>query len=496
MSHISNQESLLLAQFPYPKPREIQKEALLQLEKNFENYDVFVISAPTAFGKSSVAKTIQNFYYSVSTITPTNLLVDQFLQEFPDTPSLHRLDSYWCEKWQRPCPITRAKTRSFCRKDDSCPSGCPASRDLVAAKYKKGPGIYNYYTYLAHKIYRPVLVVDEAHNLLPTIKDRMSIVLWQHDYRYPSNMWTNEQIQQWISTLSDKKRKTDKIRKLYEAVTYDVPTYIAQRTTREFNGKGTLRGEPEDADCIVLTPVDISEAPPMFWPHNEVEKIILMSATIGPKDIEQLGLSKKRILYIDCASPIPAENRPIVLEDIMSINYKNMDMAVDELTKYIEYRAEQHTGEKGVIHVTYNLSDRLQETLVGARYMFHTKWNKSEIYGKFRESPPSEGKILVACGLFEGVDLPDDLGRWQIIGKVPWGSLVNPAIRHISELDPDAYNWETLKVFIQGCGRICRNEKDYGVTYIFDGSVSRLFRDAYHMMPQWFLDAVIYPEGY
>jgi ATP-dependent DNA helicase DinG len=477
----------LLKHFPYPKPREIQIQTLEALSENWNKYDCFVIVAPTAFGKTALARTLMNAFHSVSAITPTNLLVDQFLDEFPDTPTLSRLDSYWCEKWRRPCPITRGKTRNFCNMTrDNC--ACPASADLSTAKYRRGPGIYNYHTFLAHKLYRDVLVVDEAHNLLPQIRERQAIRIWQHDVRYPHNMWTHEQIREWISSLPPNKQKNKKIQLLKEAVTYDVPTYIAQRTTEEFNGKGTIRGEPEERDLLKLLPVDISDAPPMFWPRD-VQKIVLLSATIGAKDIEALGLNRKRVCYIDCKSPIPAENRPIIPLGIISVNRSNMNHAADLIAAEIEQIANFHSGQKGIIHATYQMSNLLRSRLQGSRFLYHDRETKREVYNVFRNSEPSEGKVLIACGLYEGVDLPDDLGRWQVITKIPWMSLGNPAIKHLSELDPEWYEWETLKTTIQAAGRICRHPEDFGVTYILDSSFNKLTQSRVEI-PQWFLDAI------
>ncbi len=476
----------LLRHFPYPSPREIQKQTLKALEENWLKYDVFVIAAPTAFGKTAIARTLMNAFRSVSAITPTNLLVEQFRAEFPDTPTLSRLDSYYCEKWRRPCSVTRGKTRNFCnQKRDGI--SCGASCDLSTAKYRRGPGIYNYYTHLAHRIHRDVLVVDEAHNLLPTIRERLAIRIWQHDVRYPHNMWTHEQIRNWIATLPPSKQKSKKIQLLKEAVTYEVPTYIAQRTTEEFNGKGTIRGEPEERDCIKLLPVDISDAPPMFWPNRDVSKVVLLSATIGRKDIEALGLSRRRVCYLDCKSPIPAENRPIIPLNVTSVNRSNFDQAAELISTEIHNIANFHQGEKGVIHATYQLSRLLQQHLPSGRYLFHDRSSKRDVYRQFREA--TGDPILVACGMYEGIDLPEDLGRWQVIAKIPWLSLGNPAIKHLSELDPEWYEWECLKTTIQACGRICRTPTDWGCTYIMDASFQRLMQSKVPI-PQWFLDAI------
>lgn len=477
--------------FPYSEPRDIQAEALDILEENWDKYDIFVINAPTAFGKTALARTLINQYHSVSVITPTNLLVQQFLDEFPDTPTLHRMDSYFCEKWDRPCPVTRAKLMNFCNeKRDG--QKCQAACDLSAAKYKKGPGIYNYHTFVAHKLYRNIIIIDEAHNTIPFLKERMAITIWKHDYKYPDG-FSYEGLKEWILKLPQNKQKHKKIQLLKQAVSYKVPTHIAQFTTEKFNGKGTRRGFPEERECIKLMPVDISDAPPLLWPGEKqgVQKVLLLSATIGPKDIEQLGIGGRKLLYVDCKHPIPPPNRPILPLDVASVNYNSLRNGVAlELANEIEKIAEYHTGEKGVIHATYQLATEFRAHLSSDRFLFHTRQNKADVYSQFRESDPAKGKILIACGMYEGIDLPEDLGRWQVIAKIPWMSLANPAIQHLVDLDPQWFLWETLKTTIQAAGRICRTPTDYGITYILDSSFRRLMENGRTMVPDWFMDAI------
>ncbi len=475
----------LLSYFPYQEPREIQKAALEVLGANWDNYEVFVLSAPTAFGKTAVARTLCDALRSVSVITPTNLLVEQFRTEFPDTPSLSRLDSYHCEEWKRPCSSTRAKLAKFCK-------GCQCGKDLSTAKYRRGPGVYNYHTYLSHKLYRDVLIVDEAHNLLPIIRERFALTLWQHDYHYPSTAWRPEQLLQWASKLSEKRKKTRKVEALLDALESNKPLYTAQRTKQWFNGKGTIRGEPEERDCIQLLPVDIRGVPALFWPR-EVRKIVLLSATISRKDIEALGLDRRKVLYINCESPIPADSRPIVAVPITAVNRHNMPEATRKIGEYIDrVVAPQHVGEKGLVHATYQMAAQLREILTGPRYMFHDRFNKREVYQMFRDSDPAYGRILVASGMYEGIDLPEDLGRFQVIAKVPWPSLGNAAIRYQSEQDPDWYLWETLRITIQAAGRICRTPEDFGTTLIIDSSFERLIRESSNagLVPQWFMDGL------
>lgn len=474
----------ILDLFPYETPRAGQAELLTTLQRIWNQFDVFIIVAPTAFGKTALMRTIQSWKYSVSAITPTNMLVDQFLKEFPDAPTLHRLDSYHCDEWQSNCAAVRGRKRAFC-------SGCCASRDLATARYRRGPGIYNYYTYLAHRLFRDILIVDEAHNLVPTIQERLAERIWLHDYPAlgsPSAPTNAELLRRW-DRLASRQKKHAKIQHLHEALTSLVPHHVIQFTTDPFNGKGTKRGEPEERPCIKLFPVDIGEAFGMFT-GPETQKIILMSATIGPVDVTELGLQRKRVCYLQAAHPIDPSRRPVQIVPVADLSYRNLEENVPALAAEIENIAQYHTGEKGVIHCTYQLSTMLSEYLTDSRYMFHSRENKREQYEKFRESPLMEGKVLVACGMYEGIDLPDDLGRWQVIAKVPWKSLANPAIRHKAERDPDWYNWSTQKDLIQAAGRISRHESDYGVSYVLDGSADRLLREGAHLTPSWFSDAL------
>lgn len=485
-----NQYQSILTYFPYAEPRQIQEEALLELERIWNDYDVFVIGAPTAFGKTAVSKTIMNWQQSVSTITPTNMLVDQYREEFPDTRTLSRMDSYWCETWDRPCTATRARLKSFC-SEKRTGALCPCSQDLIPAKHYSGPGIYNYHTYMAHKLHRRVLVVDEAHNLIPVIQERESKLIWHHDAHYPLNMFRPEQMQEWIRTLPEHKRTLKAYKILVETLESGRPKYVVERAKEWFNGKGTIRGEPEERDCLKLYPVDISNAPPMFWP-KQVEKIVLMSATIGRKDIEALGLHRdRRVAYLHCDSPIPRGNRPIVAVPIATVKRNDMEEATNSIAWYLDHiLIPRHSGEKGVIHATYGMAAHLSHILQSHRFMFHTRENKAEVYERFRQSRSEEGRVLVASGMYEGLDLPYDLGRWQAIAKVPWGSLASPAIKYRATTDSDWYNWETLKCVVQACGRICRTPEDYGITYILDETVLRLFEEGEHLLPEWYKCAV------
>lgn len=475
-------------------PRPLQEEIIEELESSWEDFDVFLVSAPTGIGKSFLAKTIMENNYCSSYLAPTNMLVNQFADSFPDTTVLHRMDTYWCSTWHQPCSATRAKYRGFCKKELEC-EGCEKLKHaLINAKYKNGPIASNYHIFQYQKLDREVMIFDESHLLPGIIKSALAKTLWQHDIKYPDDAYSYEQLTSWIMGLEEKKRESKKIRELHTSLISRKPTHTVERTIKPFNGKGTKRGEPEDRSCLELLPVNINKpnTPQIFW-GGKANKLVLLSATAGRKDIEELGLFRfsKRVKYIECGSPIDPTRRLVIFRPLTALNCGNIKEEAPALAQYIQKLSRNHCSEKGVIHVTYQLARLLKEYLShDSRFLFHTPENKKDVFKTFIES--REPKILMASGMYEGIDLPGDLGRWQVIAKIPWPSLGDAAVKYKADEDPEWYYWETLKTVIQACGRICRSEKDYGVTYIIDGSWEKLRDNSERLdlIPTWFKEAL------
>ena len=74
--------------------------------------------------------------------------------------------------------------------------------------------------------------------------------------------------------------------------------------------------------------------------------------------------------------------------------------------------------------------------------------------------------MLLSPSLREGVDLPDDFLRFQIVTKMPYPDLGDPWTAARQARDPRWYALETAKALVQAYGRSCRHADDHGVTYI------------------------------
>ena len=76
----------------------------------------------------------------------------------------------------------------------------------------------------------------------------------------------------------------------------------------------------------------------------------------------------------------------------------------------------------------------------------------------------------------EGVDLKDDLSRFQIICKVPFPYLGDKLIRKKMNKWNWWYDLQPAKTVIQSVGRSVRSETDTAVTYILDSSWERFYK--------------------
>lgn len=473
------------------KPRKVQKEVLLELEKAWDSHDVFVIVAPTASGKSRIAMCLANWLKEVDIITPTNILLQQYLRDFPDYPKLFKKSLYSCidDRYEG---MNCKEVDTFLKKQSKskrgsfvCCNDCPHAVDSRIVM-NNNRGLFNYYMYLAllnkDRTVARTIVIDEAHNLVGTLQDFMAKQLWKHDYKYPGNVYDYKDLASWVAfknaTVDD-----PKLELLHNELNATNPHYLIERT------KDWYRYEMRDV--IKMRPIDVSNAPPYFWNPRKVNKVVLMSATINKKDIQELGLDKKRVCYIDCSSPIPAKNRPVHYTPQTRVTYGTRDKAPRILASHItDVLLPRHEKQKGVIHATYSLAESLKEHLTDKRFMWHGRKDKGDVYASFLESPPEEGRVLVASGLYEGIDLPEDLGRWQVIAKVPWVSLADPAIKYKSGKDDSWYRWMFLKTLMQSCGRICRTPKDKGCTYILDSTFKKLYDSSQDLVPAWWSESV------
>jgi Rad3-related DNA helicase len=467
--------SNIMGFFPYETPRDSQTKVLTKVEKNWNKYEVFVVRVPVAGGKSAIATTIQDWSLShkasAAITVPNNMLRDQYMEEFEWLHTLRAQTDYWLERYD--CTVKEYMKRHRLKFG---PKGCEYNEDKKLVKRVGTPVVMNFMGYQAHKLFRNVMIVDEAHQLLPVLQSIHAKRIWRHIHGYPQNARSVSDILLWLEGMSTLTAPLAKLKKDISSLT--------PATTVEF-GTDYYRGQ--EMDCIRLLPMDVSNEAPIFWPAK-TKKLVLMSATISETDVNNMGLGTRKVCYIDATSEIPEAQRPILYTPVGSMSRKNKGETLPLLLTEIERVLGDNPGRKGFIHVTYELGSTIKDATDNPRLIFHNKGNKKEQFAKFLAMPPESGAVFVGSGMAEGIDLKYDAGYFQLITKIPFKSLVNPCYRYLATHRPKDYIWLTSKDILQASGRICRTPEDFGATYILDQDFDLWFERAksYGHIPDWF----------
>jgi len=471
--------------------RKVQEDVLLKVEEKFDSSDVFIIRAPVAAGKTLLAVTLARYMqqrkkWKSRILVPNNLLLEQYLTGFPGMTTLKKRESYTCSVYENQsvkfdCGEHTRLTGTSKKRGAYC-KGCPyvqALRKAQAMPYV----VVNNYTYLAYRLYGEGLIVDEGHLLQGMIKDLAAKKLWHHDYQFPNYVKTYSQLYRWVNERLTRTPKDKKLLELKQELQSNKVHYLVE--------KGSSYYRNEERDCLKLIPVDVRNQPPVLWPMGKVKKLFFLSGTINRKDVEDMGLGDRRICVIDAPSPIPISQRPIHPDLQFTLAASANGRDIPKLADYLLGLADKHP-EKGFIHAPYSLAKQLESHLAkNERFLFHSSSTKRATFEEFQAS---ENRIMVASGMYEGIDLAGDLARWQVICKVPWANLTEPAMQYLAEQDPEGYANEAARLVVQAYGRVCRSPDDFGETYLVDRSFKRLYTQYRELFPGWFCDAVLDEE--
>jgi Rad3-related DNA helicase len=103
----------------------------------------------------------------------------------------------------------------------------------------------------------------------------------------------------------------------------------------------------------------------------------------------------------------------------------------------------------------------------------------------------SYNSVLISPALGTGVDLPDELSRFQIIVKTPYLDSENDKrIKKIFEIQPDRYFLKSVFTFVQNAGRSIRSKTDYAETFVLDTRIHQLLNYQRNQLPKWFLESI------
>ena len=233
---------------------------------------------------------------------------------------------------------------------------------------------------------------------------------------------------------------------------------------------------------VMIKPIFVSA---MFEKLCNADHNLLMSATISEQFAKRtLTLEPAdKVRHIRLPPQFPRENKKVQFFKPLSLNYTSMKDpdTIKKLCASAYQIVEHHTslGERGLILApSFAIVESIAQTIRGMRIpnlkiFEHVRGEKLvdwiEAFKAYRAGP---ALFLTPSG-FEGLDLPGELSRYQIIAKMPFGALGDRRIKVILDLYPDVYAIQALMKVVQGAGRSVRGPEDWATTYILDAAGQR-----------------------
>ena len=504
---------------PYPQ----QVEAVAAIEAGITAGKRFIVlDAPVGSGKSQTAVTVANWSQDAYILMPRRDLQQQYRQSFDgdlrlvqgrssmpctfDQPELNRKTIKLIESGGRvpqpavgdscstaPCmnvrPPKRKAVLDECANSGKCPYA--AMLDEACRHHVVVANNHSFYygSLNGNLPKRRVMIVDEAHNLQPLLRELMTVSFIIYRKILETDLVglkTPQQFVNWLKfdeqffTVPNDRReeylaKLEKFEKAGEAV-YGRQAIVRVSIER---GKTTLE----------FTPAYVGGAAHSFF-FDFADIVVLMSGTVY--DLAQfcnpLGLKTEDVHLKRLASDFPAENRPIVMprNPNLDLSHAGWDTNIGQAVAEIKRIMAHHGGVKGLIHApNYRLAEQLQSYLLDTgRAAGHNRDNFAAKLQAFYES--KEPLVFISPSVREGYDFKNDYARFQIIIRPPNPPVDDPYNKWLlSQGRWDLYYRLGLTDFGQMLGRPVRSREDFAVTYLLSSTFGKFLNKVWGQIPEW-----------
>ena len=279
----------------------------------------------------------------------------------------------------------------------------------------------------------------------------------------------------------------------------------AERLTRTINNIlanpknwiiSDIKKENYEVVKVELKPLDVSTYCKSLF--EKCSNTLIMSATIlnHKTFCRNVGLNPDDVKFIQIPSDFPLKHRPIIPLNVAYLNYINLQSNEVKLAiaKTVDNLMSLHKNHKGIIHTTsYEQLNFIKENMskTNARRLLVTdpEIQRDDVIFEHTKST-TKPTVLISPSLHTGLDLKDDLSRFQIITKVPYPNKSDRWTNAKREVDAEWYYWQTALRLIQAYGRSVRSKDDWAKTYILDSAFGYFVKKNKDMLPSWFIQAI------
>jgi len=449
--------------------RQQQIDVLRWLDLIPRSSKVVGIIAPTGSGKSLISRAIQ-LTTGGSYLAPTNVLVNQYVNEFQATPiygkSVYEIEEIEGHTKAELQQLASAYAFNRLEQGEGHFAFNPISFALHKKKLPKG--------------YSQDMIADEAHRLVSLISLQATQTIQVHPKLPLPSRLSDLTIYEWLKHTSKLffGPEKDKINAIIEVYNKE-PEIMSYQVS---NNRRSILFTP------VIPPLHLLKR--LFTSGQK----FLLSATLPKRLIPHFvpGVMLKDINILELPSDFPVTNREIRYKPVYFREDSEIYWPKAVVPKIVEL-FQQHGSPNTLVHVPYavaaDIASSLARHLPGTNVYFYTNTTKQETINLWREN----GGILIGCGIAEGVDFPGDICRLNIVPKIILSDLGAVAVQKRKALEggEDLYYLSALIDLIQAFGRGVRSKDDWCNNYCLDPLFPKLITKYHTDLPQSFKEAIV-----
>lgn len=227
-----------------------------------------------------------------------------------------------------------------------------------------------------------------------------------------------------------------------------------------------------------------------------IPRIVGMSGTVSRKTAKYLGLREDQYAFFEYPSTFDVRNRPVWFMPKVRMHYGNSDADLRIWAGAVDNILRQRDDRKGIIPtVSYKRAEQLVRlSRYSHRMMIYDSKNNgtARAVAEFKASKRSD-LVLVGPSIGTGYDFAFTAAEFCIIVKTPWPMMDSKVVKARVAGDKDYTNYYAAQEIMQYAGRIVRDRRDRGETFIIDSSAGGLFKRK-DLFPAYFRAAVRYAE--
>jgi len=400
--------------------------------------------------------------------------------------------------------------------------------DYYVQKYdglKNKHTVWNYASYFqllkyqmdVYSVYfkRKIGIFDEAHKIENEIISFIGIDIDKNDFKVCQIEINNRNLQDIdviiniLDSLADSYSR--KINYLENSIAFqNNPNYeylvkLEDKYKKFFNSKIDISSNKDnfiindpifengEFSSISIKPLDVSKYAHEFFNNS---KQIFMSATIDKSSFcENYGFKPDKVEIIDTPkSPFSIQNRRVCFLNVRSLSINSSEQDEQSVIREIDQILTKHNNVRGLIltsskqrciKIKENLSVLNEKRIRLCHSTNDNGKTQNQIVDDHSKDPTG---VLLSSSLWEGIDLKDELSRFQIIAKTPYQDLSEKRVKEKKDRYPLWYNSQAITKLLQGFGRSIRSENDWANTYVLDSNAHNLLKNNIELVPAAYHD--------